>query len=318
MKVGIIGLGNIGKKHAAAIALLPEFQLIATCELNGTGLTDIPNHPTVDTFLNQKYDFDIVSVCSPNHLHKTHTMKALQAGYDVICEKPFSTNSSDCEEMISAAEDNGKNIFCVMQNRFSPISTWLKKIIDTHALGSIYMINVACYWNRNQDYYASSNWRGKADLDGGTLYTQFSHYVDTLYWMFGPIHIENALFANFNHGDTIDFEDSCSFNFTTQDKVIGSFMYTTANYDHNFESTLTIIGEKGTVKISGQYMNKVEYSDIPLDDNIESMPSNNIANLSQVYLNAGHAKENQSIPMTSAKDGLNVVRIIESVYSYKK
>ena len=318
MKIGIIGFGNIGKKHASALELLPNFSLVATCELHGTSGSTIPNYENVDNLLDQHKDLDIVSVCSPNHLHSEHTIKALRNGFNVICEKPFGTDSQSCESMIAAAEEYNRKIFCVMQNRFSPISAWLKDLVVNKSLGSIYMVNVACYWNRNQDYYKSSQWRGKASKDGGTLYTQFSHYVDTLYWLFGPLKIQNALFANYNHGNTIDFEDSCSFNFTAQDNIIGSFMYTTATHGQNFESTLTIIGEKGTVKISGQYMNKIEYSDIEIDTSGENFQSNNIANLSKVYLNAKEAIENGSSPMTTAKDGLNVVRIIENVYGYKK
>jgi len=126
-----------------------------------------------------------------------------------------------------------------MQNRYSPVSQWLKKITNEKNLGDIYLVNVSCYWNRNKNYYAGADWRGKAALDGGTLFTQFSHYVDTLYWLFGDMKILNANFSNFDHDEMIEFEDTGIFNFTLDQGGMGTFSYTTSCYEKNFESSLT-------------------------------------------------------------------------------
>lgn len=318
LKVGIIGCGNIGKKHAHALSQTESAELTATYDIqNDSGIPGVRSYKTLEDLLNDE-QIDIVSVCTPNYLHEHHSIRALQKGYHVICEKPFSINTDSCKNIIEASEQSDRKVFCVMQNRFSPVSQWLKKIMDDHALGDIYMVNVACYWNRNDAYYNKSDWRGDSRKDGGTLFTQFSHYIDTLYWLFGDIRIHNAVFANNNH-KAIEFEDSCSFNFSFRNGGIGNFNYTTSVFEKNFESTLTIIAEKGTIKVAGQYMNKVEYlNPDQLRPENEFKVSDNIMNLSHVYQDACASILGDHPPLTGPLDGLAVVKIIEDVYNYKK
>ena len=132
--------------------------------------------------------------------------------------------------MIEAARIHEKKIYCTMQNRFSPVSQWLHSLVEAQSLGDLYLVNVACYWNRNKGYYAGSDWRGKLGKDGGTLFTQFSHYVDTLYWLFGKMQIHSAHFANFDHEEMIEFEDTGIFNFTFDKGGMGTFSYTCLLY----------------------------------------------------------------------------------------
>ena len=318
MRTGIVGFGNIGKKHQQALNSLSDFKLVAICDQNPSDEIDQNlYYGSIDGLLKNAQEIDLISICTPNHLHEAHCVKALNNGLHVICEKPFALTGPSCQNIIDASRSNGRQVFCVMQNRFSGVSQWLKDLIEHDILGNIYFVNVACYWNRSSSYYLGSEWRGQKDKDGGTLFTQFSHYVDTLFWLFGNLNVNNALFKNFNHVDTIDFEDSCTFNFNMNNGAIGSFSYTTSSYNKNFESTLTIIAQRGTIKISGQYMNEIEYCDIEGIDKHPFLPSDNIANLSKVYRNAKDVILNNAKPMTSAEDGLAVVSIIESVYDYK-
>ena len=317
MKIGLIGYGNIAKKHMAAIALTPDCKVSAVYDIQpvDTGSTDIKSFTDLDAMLRE--DLDLVVICTPNGLHAGHTLAAIQAGHHVICEKPFALNSEDCDKMISAAQKNDKKIFCTMQNRFSPVSQWLKKLTIEDALGEIYLINVSCYWNRNKNYYKQSEWRGKKDNDGGTLFTQFSHYVDTLYWLYGDIKVHNALFQNFDHGDMIEFEDTGLFNFSLQNGAMGTFSYTTSCFEKNFESTLTLIGSKGTIKVAGQYMDRIEYCNIEDIEQPQLDANDNISNIAQIYKNAIAQINGNPAVMTTAEDGLKVVKIIEDVYAFK-
>lgn len=319
MDIAICGFGNIGKKHLSALSLIDDMNLIAVCDPNeGSEIDGVLRYNSLENLLSNHPSLDIVSICTPNYLHKEQTITVLNHGAHVICEKPLSFNSESCDEMINAAKSSGRNIFCVMQNRFSPISQWLQQIIDTNTLGQIYMVNVSCYWNRNEAYYQGSDWRGKMSKDGGTLLTQFSHYIDTLFCLLGDIKVEHASFRNFNHHDTIEFEDSCQFLFSANEQTMGSFSYTTATYNKNFESSITLIGEKGTIKVGGQYMNEIIHCDIQDYTLPELGQNDNIFNLSQVYLNAKNVILESDLPVTSPEEGRSVVEIIEKVYSFKK
>lgn len=309
LKVGIQGMGHIGKKHLSAIELIDGVEV--------TGTSDIQSgHKSYQELLDNS-EINLISVCTPNSLHAEHGISALNAGKHVICEKPFALSKSDCEKLIDASLQSGKYIFCVMQNRFSPVSQWLKKIITDQNLGEILMVNVACYWNRDSRYYKGDTWKGSKDIDGGTLFTQFAHYIDSLYFLFGNIDITNAHFENFTHKDLIDFEDSGNFSFRLKNGAIGSFQYSTSVWDKNFESTMSIIGTKGTIKVGGQYMDTVSYCH---GSEISSpvLPKNdNISNLSKIYSNAVDVIAGNQRVMTNAMDGMKVVEIIENIYNFK-
>ena len=212
-----------------------------------------------------------------------------------------------------------------MQNRYSPPSEWIKKIVDDGLLGSIYMVQINCYWNRDSRYYKSDGWKGKLALDGGTLFTQFSHFIDIMYWLFGDISDIQAKFNDFSHATLTDFEDSGMVNFNFVDGGMGCLNYSTAVWDKNLESSLTIVAEKGSVKIGGQYMNEVEYCHI---ENYEmpilaaANPANDYgpykgsaANHNYVYENVIDTLKNRTTVTTNALEGLKVVEIIERIYS---
>jgi len=316
MRVGLLGYGNIARKHLAAIDPSEKMTVAAIYDVQKIG-DDVNTVKlnNLENFLSQ--DLDLIAICTPNGFHKAHSLKALEAGHHVICEKPFALTSSDCQEMIAMAASKKKKIYCTMQNRFSPVSRWLRSLIETQALGDLYLANVACYWNRNKNYYKGSDWRGRIDKDGGTLFTQFSHYVDTLYWLFGDMKILNAHFSNFDHDEMIDFEDTGIFNYVFERGGMGTFSYTTSCYEKNFESSLTLIGSKGTVKVGGQYMDRIEFCNIEGVSAPQLNANDNLSNIREVYQQAVAdiaGKRNQA---TTAEDGLAVVKIIEQVYGHR-
>lgn len=269
----------------------------------------------------------VVSVCTPNGLHAEIAIDALKAGCHVVIEKPMALSVTDADAIIQIARECNRKVFCVMQNRYSPPAQWLKEIVDGGHLGRIYMVQVNCFWNRDQRYYTPGNWHGTADLDGGTLYTQFSHFIDILYWLFGDIGYIHARFDDFSHGSLTDFEDSGLVTFDFERGGMGSFHYSTSVWDRNMESSMTIIAENGSVKVGGQYMNEVEYCHIKDYEMPELTPTNpgndygcykgSAQNHHFVIQNVVDVLKNGDVITTNATDGRNVVSIIERIYSGK-
>jgi len=185
-KFAIVGCGRIGMRHAEHIQKLA--QLVAVCDIDSVKATVFSEkfickaYQHIEDMLANEKDIDVVSICSPNGLHAKHSILSLEAGFHVLCEKPMAINVQDCGEMIKTAERMNKRLFAIKQNRFNPPVAAVKKLIDENKLGKIMSVQLSCFWNRNEDYYHNS-WKGTKDLDGGTLYTQFSHFVDLLYWL---------------------------------------------------------------------------------------------------------------------------------------
>jgi len=279
---------------------------------------------TIEELLKHENDVQVVSVCTPNGLHASHTISALNAGMHVLCEKPMAITSHDCGEMIKAAEKNNRRLFIVKQNRFNPPVVAVKQVIDKGILGHIYSVQLNCFWNRNDDYYANT-WKGSKELDGGTLYTQFSHFIDLLYWMIGDVKTAQAITRNFAHKTSIAFEDSGVAVLEFTNGAIASINFTINSYEKNMEGSVTIFAENGTVKIGGQYLNELEYQNIK-DHVITDLPAGNTANdygtyvgsmsnHDKVYANLADVLQNGASMSTSAFEGLKTVEIIEKIYA---
>jgi predicted dehydrogenase len=230
----------------------------------------------------------------------------------------------ECGEMIKTAEQANKRLFAIKQNRFNPPVAAVKQIIDEQRLGKIFDVQLSCFWNRNEDYYKNS-WKGTRALDGGTLFTQFSHFIDLLYWMIGDISEAKAFFGNYTHEGIIDFEDSGVVILKFQNGAIGTVNYTVNSYAKNMEGSLTLFGEKGTVKIGGQYLNELEYQSIE-NYVIENLPKGNTANNYGTYFGSmsNHDKIYENVVdvltkgasiQTNAFEGMKTVEIIEKIYN---
>ena len=203
VRFGIIGFGNIGKRHLQRVMENPLSKCIAVCDINTRELKRIEDNNILQ-FLNYKdllslKDVDVVIIATPNGLHSQMTIDALQAGKDVVCEKPMALTTSSAESMIEYAQKNNRKLFIVKQNRFNPPIKKVRELIELGKLGRIFMISVNCFWNRNDEYYRSSDWKGTKYLDGGTLFTQFSHFIDIIYNLLGDFSWVFAKGKNFNH-----------------------------------------------------------------------------------------------------------------------
>lgn len=329
LKFAVIGAGHIGKRHAEMVARNPETQLVAMCDRRSKSecevTHDLPFYQNPQEMLAAHPELDVVCVCTPNGLHAEHALVALEAGKHVVIEKPMALTKADCEKIIYSALNRSKQVFCVMQNRYSPPSEWIKGVIDQGILGEIYMVQINCYWNRDDHYYGKVPWKGMLELDGGTLFTQFSHFLDIMYWLFGDIENIQARFMDFRHQHNTDFEDSGFVSFDFVNGGIGNLAFSTAVDRQNYESSMTILAEKGTVKIGGQYMNEVEYCDIQgyeMPELPEANPANDYGAYKGSAANHGYVIENVVDALnghrqitTNALEGLKVVDIIERIYA---
>ncbi|MCQ2606770.1 MAG: Gfo/Idh/MocA family oxidoreductase [Bacteroidales bacterium] len=312
IRFAVIGLGHIGKRHVSIIQQNPKAELVAVCDTIQNCDFSVPFFNSLEDLLESQIDIDVVNICTPNGLHATQAITALRHNKHVVIEKPIALKESDAEKIIATANSVGRNVFCVMQNRYSAPSQWLKKIIDDNILGEIFLVQVNCFWNRDERYY-TGNWHGNVLLDGGTLFTQFSHFIDTLYWLFGDITNIKSSFNNFTHKSVIDFEDSGTITFDFVNGGMGTLSYSTAIWDKNMESSITIIGKNGTIKVAGQYMDAIEYCHIK-DYVLPTFSPSKTNNHEFVVQNVIDTLHNNGVANTNAYDGMKVVDIIERIY----
>ena len=326
----IVGYGNIGSRHAHIIDQMPEAELTACIDKDPEKQQSFGSHfvkpvfASLEQFFQADLDVDVVIIATPNGYHYEQALAAIEKGYHVLIEKPITLSTSACIELIQKAKAHDKYIFCVLQNRFSPPAQWLKQVVDDDKLGQIYMVDVHCFWNRDERYYQTNNWRGKYHLDGGTLFTQFSHFVDLLIWVFGDVRDANGSFFNFNHPQSIEFEDSGLIHLNMHSGAKVNFSYSTSVWDQNMESSISVIGEKGSLKIGGQYMDRIEHCHIKDYERPEIEPSNppnqygafqgSAANHFYVLDNVVKALNQQSYQLAYPEEACKSIALIEHVY----
>ena len=329
---GVIGTGHIGKRHAEMIVRNNESNLVSLCDVKPKAELGLENYKanfyqTHIEMLQTHPELDVVCICTPNGLHSDIAIDVINSGKHVVIEKPIGLSKAKCEQVIFKALQKHKQVFAVMQNRYSPPSMWLKDLIENKTLGDIFMVQVNCYWNRDDRYYKKGGWKGTSDLDGGTLFTQFSHFIDIMYWLFGDVENIQGKFNDFTHKDSTDFEDSGFVSFDFQDGGMGCLNYSTAVWNTNLESSMTIIGSKGSVKVGGQYMNEIEYCNIENYEMPELAPSNppndygpykgSAANHHYIIENVVDTLKERNVATTNALEGLKVVEIIEKIYQIR-
>lgn len=332
IKFAVVGCGHIGKRHAEMISRNQDSELVALVDVKeksalGIDSFSVPFFYSLEDLLASNIEIDVINIASPNGFHADQGLKVLESGRHLVIEKPMSLTKKDSEALIFKGLQKHKQVFCVMQNRYSPPSVWLKELLESGKLGKIYMVQINCYWNRDNRYYKPESWHGKKDLDGGTLYTQFSHFIDLMYWYFGDITNIQAKFADFNHKDLTDFEDSGFISFDFVNGGMGSLNYSTSVWEKNLESSITIVAENGSVKIGGQYMNEVEYCHIKDYEMPELAPTNpgndygaykgSAANHHYIIENVVDVLKGRNTITTNALEGLKVVEIIERIYALK-
>ncbi len=333
IRFAVVGCGHIGKRHAEMVVRDPGAELVALCDIRPKEELGIEAYPVaffsdMTSLLQSGLDIDVINICVPNGLHAELAIQAIESGHHVVIEKPMALQVQDAERVLQTSLKYQKEVFCVMQNRYSPPSVWIKQMIDSGRLGKIYLVQLNCFWNRDERYYKPGGWHGDACLDGGTLFTQFSHFIDIMYWLFGDIQHIQARFADFNHQQLTDFEDSGLVTFEFVNGGMGCLNYSTAVWNKNMESSMLIVAENGSVKIGGQYMNEVVYCHIKNYEMPELAPTNPgndygpykgsaqnhnfvIRNVVEVLQHTGAQNT------TTALEGLKIVDIIRRIYALK-
>lgn len=325
----ILGCGRAGERHAGHVGKFGR--LVAACDINSEALSRITEQYGGNAFTDfdemlaaLQGNADVISICTPNGLHCEHTIKAFEAGFHVLCEKPMAITVHDCGEMIKAGERTNRRLFVVKQNRYNPPIEHLKGLIDSRTLGAIFSVHVNCYWNRNDQYYHNS-WKGTRLYDGGLLYTQFSHFIDLLYWLVGDVRDVSAFINNYCHQHSIEFEDCGVAILRFYNGAIGSINFTINSYGRNMEGSLTLFCENGTVKIGGQYLNEIEYENVKGMDPAELRPGRppneygeyqgSMSNHEDVYENVHRVLTSDGSIGTVGFEGLKTIEIIDKIYT---
>jgi UDP-N-acetyl-2-amino-2-deoxyglucuronate dehydrogenase len=334
LKFAIIGFGHIGRRHTTIANEHYACSVEAVIDVRQEVVND-PLFPknanyfsSLDEFLQSKCDVDVVNIATPNGLHCAYALKLLDAGYHVVIEKPMGLSKAECEAVIFKSLQANKQVFVVKQNRYSPPSKWLKEIIQDKTIGDTLMVQVNCYWNRDDRYYKPGGWKGSKEMDGGTLFTQFSHFIDIMYWVFGDIKNIQTTLKDFTHGNLTEFEDSGLVQFEFIDGGMGCINFSTSVWDTNLESSITVIGSKGSLKIGGQYMNEIEYCHIENYTMPELAPTNppndygpfkgSAANHHYVIENVVNTLNGTDTITANVLEGMKVVDIIERIYKSAK
>lgn len=323
----IVGCGRIAHRHAENIQKVGK--LMAVCDVIPEKANALANsfgcnaYYSIDDMLQQEKEVDIVSVCTPNGLHAEHAIKSLQAGKHVLCEKPMCITSVAARQMIDTAYLCRKKLFVVKQNRYNEPVQIVKKALDEKNLGKIYSFQINCFWNRPQEYY-TGDWKGSKYLDAGILYTQFSHFIDLLSWFLGEVSFVRGFVANYKQRAFTEIEDTGVAILKMENGAIGTLNYTINTYHHNLEGSLTLFGEKGTVKIGGKYLNTLEWfeTDAPFKPNLTTPASPNdygfyegsMSNHDKVYNDLVRSLDGNG-NLLEARDAIKTVEIIEKLYA---
>ena len=261
VKVAVIGCGRISQRHFDAIGHFPDdLQLIAVCDENPAVLEECARKYDVRRYTNyerllQESDCDLVSICTPSGLHSLQVVQAARHGKHVLTEKPMATRWADGLRMVSACDEANVRLFVVKQNRRNATLQLLKRAVDEGRFGRIHMVHLNVFWTRPQSYYDSAKWRGTWEMDGGAFMNQASHYVDLLDWLIGPVADVQAMTGTL--GRHIEVEDTGVMNIRWRSGALGSMAVTMLTYPKNLEGSITVIGEKGTVRVGGVAVNEI-------------------------------------------------------------
>jgi len=272
---GVIGCGKIGSRHVNFLKNMGGVKILAVADIieeRAKQASLLSNSPYFTNYhdLLKNPDLDIINICTPNGLHAQMSIDALNAKKHVICEKPMTLSLKDADKMIETAKNNNKHLFVVKQNRYNLPVQILKDALDKNSFGKVYTIAANVIWNRRPEYYKEESWRGTLELDGGALATQASHFLDILQWLGGKVKSVFAKSSTFLND--IETEDTGAIILRFESNALGTMYYTTCAYNKNVEGSLTVLGERGTAKIGGEYLNKMEYW------NVEGYPLPNKTN----------------------------------------
>lgn len=313
-RIGVIGYGNIGKRHADIIQNRAILDFVCDIDTSKINISEVDVYESYLSALSL-CSADIIAVCTPNNTHYKIALDCIKHGYDVIIEKPMALSASHAVELSQTAKLLNRKIYVVKQNRYSEPIQWIKSALPE--MGKLLMIDVNCYWNRNKNYYDQSKWRSKKWDSGGVVFTQFSHFIDIIYYLFGYAEVQKNISENLLHPYT-NFSDCGSVLFSAMG-ALGAFNYTTCSTNKNLESSITIIAEKATIKIGGQYMNQVVFCEGVEKPTFEAISGNqyglyqgSASNHDQLYQNVINSRLGKERYIVDYEQAPQVVKMCEA------
>ena len=325
IRIAVVGCGRISNNHFQSIEIHNDkIKLISICDNNENVLIQFEKKFKVkgykDLELMLKHEkLDVVAICTPSGIHSKQTEICAKYRVNVITEKPMATTWQDGLRMVKACDQAGVKLFVVKQNRNNPTLQYLKKVIDQGRFGKINMVHLNVFWTRPQSYYDQAKWRGTWELDGGALMNQASHYIDLLDWLIGPV---DKIQAMTSRSRDIEVEDTAVINVKWKNGTIGSMSVTMLTYPKNLEGSITILGEKGTARLSGIAVNEIsiwefdEAKDYDKDINELSYKTPSVYGSGHVlyYSNVIDVLRGSALPDTDGNEGLRSLEIIIAAY----
>ena len=328
-KIALVGCGRISKNHFDALRKIDGLTVSAVCDIvperaeAAAAQEGVAAYTSYDEML-QRAECDIVTVCTPSGLHAAQGALAARANKHVITEKPMAITLGQADELVKACDDAGVFLFVVKQNRLNPPIQLLRRAVDKGRFGRIFLANTTVRWQRPQDYYDAAPWRGTWEFDGGAIMNQASHYVDLIQWLVGPV--ESVMAKTATQARRIEAEDSGVALLKFRSGALGVIEVNVLTYPRNLEGSITILGEKGSVKIGGTAVNRVEhwlFTDYDDDDKLVESASTNPPNVygfghEGYYRNVLAVLRGEAQPQTDGRAGRKSLELILGIYESAK
>ena len=330
IRLGLIGCGRISKNHFDAVSQIPEADFVAVADvIEEKAKTMAASYGITSVYKDyremlEKEQLDAVSICTPSGMHPQIGIDVANSGRAVITEKPMGISIEQADKLIQACDANNVHLFVVKQNRLNSTLQLLKRAVEKERFGRIYIAQSNVFWQRPQAYYDAEKWRGTWEFDGGAFINQASHYVDAIYWLLG--NVDSVMAYTATMARRIEAEDTGCAILQFRSGIIATLNVTMLTYPKNFEGSITIIGEKGTVKVGGMAVNKIEkweFEDYDDDDRIAQDANYQPPNVygfghNPYYRNVIDVLLGRDTPSTDGRDGRKSVEIIQAIYRSAK
>ena len=329
IRLVLVGCGRISGNHFDAFRKIDGIELVAVCDVveeraRAAGEAQgVPFFTSYEKML-RAVECDAVVIATPSGLHPQQGVLAAKAGKHVITEKPMAISLGAADELVQGCDSAGVRLFVVKQNRLNPGIQLLKRALDKGRFGRIYLANTTVRWTRPQEYYDQAPWRGTWEFDGGAFMNQASHYVDLIQWLVGPV--ESVIAKTATLARRIEAEDTGVAVLKFRSGALGTIEVTMLAYPKNLEGSITILGEKGSVKIAGTAVNKVEtwqFSDYDDDDKLIEAATTNPPNVygfghEAYYRNVLKVLRGEAVPDTDGRAGRKSLELILGIYESAK
>ncbi len=328
-RIALVGCGRISQNHFDAIRRVDGLELAAVCDIVEERARAAGEAQQVPWFTNLEkmlgtVPCEVVAIATPSSLHPAHGVLAARAGKHVVSEKPMATSLAGADELVKACDDHGVHLFVVKQNRLNATVQLVKRALDKGRFGRLYMANATVRWSRPQEYYDQAPWRGTWEFDGGAFMNQASHYVDLIQWLVGPV--ESVMAKTATLARRIEAEDSGAAILKFRNGAIGVLEVTMLTFPKNYEGSITLLGEKGTVKVGGTAVNRIEhwqFAEYDDDDKLVEAANSNPPSVygfghEPYYRNVVRVLQGQAVPDTDGRGGRKSLELILGIYESAK